>query len=171
LRLQLGPAHELAVVDPLGDDSDRADHAAAVGINLIGGGGNVICAAGAYGLDGGHNIFLLFIAHALDLAIDLLGSGHTAAGRIHMNNDGFDRVVVSELAQLLYSLTRVEDDAFEVHHPDLVAKGVNAGLPPARLQRQENQGEDCEHKKKEGPASDQDPEPDARACVFSHKCE
>ena len=71
LGLQFRPAHEIAVVDPFRNHADRAHYAAAIGINLIRGGRDVICATGADRLDGSHNAFVFLIPDPLDFAINL----------------------------------------------------------------------------------------------------
>ena len=87
-----------------------------------------------------------------------------------MDDDCLDRIVVSKLAQLVHNFVRVEDHTIEVHYADLVSEGVNSCLLAPRVQCDVHHGEHGQHKEEEGASSDQHPEPDARACVFSHKC-
>ena len=87
-----------------------------------------------------------------------------------MDDDSLDRIVLSELAQLIHNFVRVENHTIEIHHPDFVPEGVDSRLLAARVQCHVHHGEHGQHKQEEGPSSDQHPEPDARACVFRHKC-
>ena len=122
LGLQFGPAHEVAVVDPLGNDADRSHHAAVVGIDLVGGGRNVVSAAGAHGFDRSHNVFLLLVADAFDLAVNFFRRSHSAAGRIHVDDDGFDGIVIAKFLDLLHHRAGIENDAFQFDHANLVPK-------------------------------------------------
>src|SRR5271157_1324703 len=96
--LELGPLQQFFVVVPLRDDADGTDNRGVVCKNLVGRRRNVVCAAGSYGLDGGHDALLLDVAYAQYLAINLLRCGRAAAGRIHMNDDGLDGAVIPILA-------------------------------------------------------------------------
>src|SRR5579864_380320 len=167
--LQLSPAHQVAVVDPLGKHANRSDYATVVGIDFISRGRNVIGAAGPNRLDRGNDVLLLFVTDALDLAVNLLRCGDSAPRGIHVDDDGLDGIIISKFAQLLDGFARVSDHALQVHNSDLVAKSVNSGLLAARMQRDINQAEHGQYKEEESSSSDQNPKPDARAFVFSHK--
>jgi len=81
--------------------------------------------------------FLLLIADAFDLAVDLFRRSHTATRRIDMNNDGFDGVVIAEFLNLLYHRAGVENDAFQFDHANLVPKLARSEAlsPPACRER------------------------------------
>src|SRR5882724_2034411 len=169
LGLQMGPAHELAVVDPLGDDTDRSHHAAVIGINLVGRGRDVVSAAGAHGFDRGYNVFLLLIADAFDLAVDLFRRSHTATRRIDMNNDGFDGVVIAEFLNLLYHRAGVENDAFQFDHANLVPKtGTQRGVVSTCMQGEIDQRKHGQHEEEEGSPPDEYPKKSPRTSVFTH---
>src|SRR6266567_4813276 len=85
-----------------------------------------------------------------------------------MHDDGFDGIVIGEPAKLVHNVIRIEDHTLEVHHANFVSEGMHPGLPPAGVQRNVHQSKDGEHKEEECPSSDKDPQPNARASVFSH---
>ena len=122
--LELGPAQQVAVIDPLGNHSDRTNHAAIVGINLIGRRRNVVRPTGPHRADRRHDALMLFVAQAFHFPINLLRGGHAAAGRIHLQDNGFDRIVVSELLKLRHDNARIQDHAFQFDDSNLVAKAV-----------------------------------------------
>ena len=69
---QFGPAHEVAVVDPLGNYPYRSDYAAIVGIDFVGCCRNVVSAAGPNRRDGRNDVLLLFVTDSFDFAVNLL---------------------------------------------------------------------------------------------------
>jgi hypothetical protein len=117
--LELGPAHEVAVVGPLHDDADGADDGGVVGVDLVAAAGDVVGAGGSDGLDRGDDLLVLLLADADDLVVDLLRGRGAAAGRVDVQDDGFDGGVVAELADLGVDLVGVEDDAVDVDDADL----------------------------------------------------
>src|SRR5450432_1564830 len=170
LRLELRPAHEVAIVHPLGNHADGADYAAVVGVNFVGGRGNVVSAAGAHGFNRGHDALLLLVADALDFAIDFFRRSHAAARRIHVNNDRLDGIVVGKTLQLADDFVGIKNHAVEINDADLVSEGVEPGLLLVRVHCNINQSKDGQHKEEESASSNDDPKPDARAVVFRHKC-
>ena len=86
-----------------------------------------------------------------------------------MNNDGFDGIVISESVQLVHNFFRIQDHTLEVHHPNFVPEPVDTRLLTASVQRDIHQREHGQHKEEECASPDQDPQPDTRTCIFSHK--
>src|SRR6185503_20022720 len=166
-RLELGPAHQVAVVDPLSNDANRTHHAAAIRIDLVGSRGDVVSAARANCLDRRDDVFLLLVANALDLAIDFFGRGHATAGRVHVDDDGLDRVVISQLAQLFHRFRGAEDDTVEIDDTDLIAE--EARLLSTCMEGEKHQREHGQDKEEERSSSNQYPEPYARTSVVAHK--
>src|ERR1700721_879507 len=111
LGLELGPLEQVAVTGPFHDDADGADDAGVVGVDLVGGRGDVVRAAGADAFNGRDDGLLLLVADAQDLVEDLLRGGGGAAGRVggggggaggvDVQDDGFDRVVLVVFAELV----------------------------------------------------------------------
>ena len=126
---ELGPAEEVAVVGPLHDDADGADDGGLVGVDLVAAGGDVISAGCADGLDGGDDFLVLFGADADDFVEDFLGGGGSSAGRVDVEDDGFDGGVVAELAELGVDGLRREDDTIDVDDADLAGGEGRAGGP------------------------------------------
>src|SRR5262249_44600283 len=167
---QLGPTHQIAVVHPFGDHPDRAHDTTAIGIDLVSCRGHIVGAACPHGLDRGNDIFVLFVANSLDLAVNLLGSGYSAAGRVYMHDDGLNRVIISKLPQLLDHFAGIKNDAFEINDPNLLAERIKSGPPAADMQSNVNQCEYRQHKEEERSSADQHPQPNTRARGrFTHK--
>src|SRR5215831_4107913 len=101
---------------------------------------------------------MFLVPYALDFAVDLFGSRHPAAGRVHVDHDGLDRVIISKLAQLLNHFTGIENDAFEIDHANLVAE-TEARLLASGVKRQVNHREHRENEEEEGSSPDENPEP------------
>src|SRR5580692_8963667 len=82
LRLEFGPFEQVTVVGPFHDDADGAHDAGLICVDLVGGGSDVVGAAGSDAFDGGDDGFPVCVADVQDLVIDLLGGRGSAAGRI-----------------------------------------------------------------------------------------
>src|SRR5579863_6604779 len=98
--LQLGPLQKVAIVHPLRDHADRANNAALVCVNLVASGRDVERTAGTHRLDRDDNLFLLFSAYALYFPVNLFRRRNSPTRGIHMQNNGLDRRIVTELLQL-----------------------------------------------------------------------
>ena len=106
--------------------------------------------------------------NAFHFTVNLFGGRHSATGRIYVNNDGFDGILVLKLTQVFHCLVRIENDAVEVHDTDFVAERMQAGLViPAHSQQ--DQRENGKHKEAECASSNEDPKPDSRTSIVSHK--
>ena len=161
MALQLGPLQQFFVVVPLGNHADGAHDGGVVGKDLVGRRRDVVRAAGAHGFDGSHDALLLYVANAQDFAVDLFRCGRSAAGRVHMNDDGLDGAVVAKLAKLLDHVLGREDYAFQVNHGDLVAES-REGIFLLRAHGEIHQRKHRQQKQEEGTATEQHPEKDAR---------
>jgi len=126
---QFGPLHQVAIVGPLHDDADGADDGGVVGVDLVATAGDVVCARGSDGFDGGDDLLLVFGTDADDLVINLLRGGGAPSGRVDVQDNGLDGGVVAELTELVVDLVGVEDDAGDVDDADLGAdaKPVDRG--------------------------------------------
>jgi hypothetical protein len=51
-------------------------------------------------------------------------------------------------------LSGINDYAVKIYHSDLVAESVNAGLTPARVQRDKNQSKHGQHEEEESASPD-----------------
>ena len=109
--LQLGPPVQVAVVGPLHDDADGADHRGIIGVDLVAAAGDVVGPGGADRLDRRDDLLVLLLPDAQYLVVDLLRGRRAAAGRIDVQDDGLHGGVVAEFAQLGIDLVGVGDDA------------------------------------------------------------
>src|SRR5207249_6561362 len=166
--LQLGPAEQVSIIDPLGNHSNGAHDAAVIGINLVGGRCHIIGAARAHAFNGGDYALLLFVAKALDGAINFFGSGYSAARRIHVDDDRLDGIILAEFLELGNDRARIKNNSFEVHDADLVTEAMKRGAFPAGMEHKVDQREDCQYEKEESSASDHDPKQRAGALLVSH---
>ena len=126
--LSLAQLHEVAVVGPLHDDADGADDGGVVGVDFVAAAGDVVGAGCADGFDRGDDGLVLVLADADDLVVDLLRGSGATAGRVDVEDDGFDGGVVAELAQVGVDFVGVGDDAVDVDDADLgAAEAVEGG--------------------------------------------
>ena len=114
---------------------------------------------------------MFLVTHALDRAIDFLRRRDSSAGRIHAQNDGLDGIVVAKLLELRHYHPWINNDAFQVHHADLVAKAVQRRVLSARMQGQINQRKDRQHEEEENSSPNHDPEQSAGTTILSHNSE
>ena len=166
--LHLGPVDQVAVVVPVGDYADAANDATRIGKDFAGGGRNVIAAAGAHGFNRGHDGLFLLLADTLHFLVDFLGSGHAAAGRIDVQDDGLDGVVTGELLEFGDHGLRLDDHALEIDDADLVAEPSEGLISLALPQAYVNQSEDRQHEEKKSSAADNDPQQSAGFSLFWH---
>src|SRR5207302_9667823 len=142
---------EVAVIHPLGNDSDRADYASLVGVNLVGSRGYVVGAARPDGFDGCYDALILFVADTLALTVNLFGGGYASPRRVDMQDDGFDGVVVTIFLELVDYGFRVQDDALEVDNCDLVAEAAGKGSLLSAAQGNVDQRENRQNEEKKAP--------------------
>src|SRR5262249_42502071 len=146
----------------------RADYAAVVGINLICGGGDIIGAAGADGFDRSDDVFVLLVAQALDLAIDFFRRCDATAGRVYVDDDGFDGVVFAELLELRDGGGGIDDDAFEIDDADFVAEAAGERGVLAGMEGQIDEREYGQNEEEESSSTDENPKPDAGTLFVGH---
>src|SRR5436305_14534227 len=96
---------------------------------------------------------MLHIANPFYFTVNFFRGGHSATRRIHMNDDGFDVIVVSKPAHVLDNFTGINDHAIKIYDSNLVTESVNAGLTPAGVKRDENQSEHGQHDDEESASS------------------
>ena len=86
-----------------------------------------------------------------------------------MQNDGFNRIVVTKFFDLLHYRAGIEDDAFQFNHANLVAKtGAQGGVFSSSVERDINQRKYCQDKEEEGPSPNYNPEQRPGTSVFRH---
>src|SRR5438270_9916811 len=97
---------------------------------------------------------MLHIANPFYFTVNFFRGRHSAARRIHMNDDGFDGIVVSKPAHVLDNFTGINDHAIKIYDSNLVTESVNAGLTSAGMQRDVDQSEYGQHEEEESASSD-----------------
>ena len=85
-----------------------------------------------------------------------------------MQDNCFDRIVISEFLELGNSNARRNDDPLEVHDADLVPKAANSGGAIAGVQREIDQSEYRQHEEEEGPSANQNPKQHSRTFLVTH---
>src|SRR5207237_10683888 len=100
-------------------------------------------------------------ADASHLARDLFRSCCAASRRIHVQDDGFDGIVIGEFLQPLDGLLSINDDAFQVHDANFVAMATVFGILLAGADAEVNQRKDREEEEKESATRYQSPQPGA----------
>src|SRR5579872_3282639 len=161
--LQLRPLEQVAVIGPLHNDSDGADDAGLISVDLVRRRGDVISAAGPDAFHGSHDGLLLLVADAQDFVVNLLRGRGGSAWRIDVQDDGLDGVVLIEFAQLINGGVGREDDPVNVHYGDVAArKGCERGSRAGGAANGQNHkyGAD-EAESQEQDASAHDPRPNA----------
>src|SRR4051794_14750771 len=96
---------------------------------------------------------MLHIANPFYFAVNFFRGRHSAARRIHMNDDRLDGIIISEPADVLDNSARIDDYAIKIYHSNLVTESVNAGLTSAGMQRDVDQSEYGQHEEEESASS------------------
>src|SRR5579863_1042102 len=140
--LQLGPFQKVAIVHPLCDYADGANNAALVRIDLVAGRSDVERTTGTHRLDRDDNLFLLFSAYALHFPVNLFRRRNSPTRGIHMQNNGLDRRIVTELLQLTNHGLWRENHAVEIDHANAVPEAGQSGFAGSSVQREIYQSKD-----------------------------